>query len=108
MVVGRIKQSIFILASATPGPRKVKIQLPSGELLETDVLYVDERSGPKDKGCLANTYEEARDLVFKKAESDPEELDYLIDKLFRISLEKKGKSSGDETHNQIIKISSVK
>lgn len=61
-----------------------------------------ERSEPKDKGYLANTYEEARDLVFKKAESDPEELDYLIDKLFRISLEKKGKSSGDETHNQII------
>lgn len=105
MVVGRIKQrSIFILASATSGPRKVQIQLPSGELLETEVLYVDERSEPKDKGCLANTYEEARDLVFKKAESDPEELDYLIDKLFQISLEHKGKSSGDE----IIKSFSVK
>lgn len=91
MVFGRIKKrSIFILASATPGPRKVQIPLPSGELLETEVLYVDERSEPKDKGCLANTYEEARDLVFKKAESDPEELDYLIDKLFQISLEKRG------------------
>lgn len=103
MVVGWIKQrSIFILASATAGPRKVQIQLPSGELLETKVLYVGERSEPKDKGCLANTYEEARDLVFKKAESDPKELDYLIEKLFLISLEKKGESSGDETHNQII------
>ena len=51
---------------------------------------MDERSEPKDKGCLANTYEEARDLVFKKLESDPEELDYLIDKLFQISLEKRG------------------
>lgn len=109
MVVGRIKQrSIFILASATPGPRKVQIQLPSGELLETEVLYVDERSEPKDKGCLANTYKEARDLVFKKAESDPKELDYLIEKLFLISLEQKGESRGDETHKKIIKSFCVK
>lgn len=109
-LLAEIKQRrfFFILASSTPGRRTVQIRLPSGELLETEVLYVDETGEPKDKGCLAHTYEECRDNILEKARSDPYELDYLIHKLLDISLENKGKSSGNATHNRIIKIFSVK